>query len=116
MCSSLGVPMSQVVRYSVDDGVVVLFEVEPVEAFTPASSERVIGQVRDAIGPAVEAAREVLDRVRAHGPHEVEVKFGIKVSGTMNWMVAKAASEANFEVTLKWQPGAGDHGGEGVTT
>ncbi|MFC4065775.1 CU044_2847 family protein [Actinoplanes subglobosus] len=97
--------MSQVVRYTVDDGAVVLFEVEPPEGFEQASSERLVGRVREAIGPAVEAASEVLDRVKVCAPHEVEVKFGIKVSGTMNWMVAKAATEGNFEVTLKWQPG-----------
>jgi hypothetical protein len=97
--------MSQVVRYTVDDGEVVLVEIEPVDAFTPASSERIVGRVREAIGPALDAAREVLDRVKEHGPHEVEVKFGIKVTGTMNWMVAKAATEGNFEITLKWQPG-----------
>jgi len=96
--------MSHVVQYTVDDGAIVLFEVEPPEGFEQASTERVVGKVREAIGPAVEAAREVLDRVKAHGPREVEVKFGIKVSGTMNWMVAKAATEGNFEVTLKWQP------------
>jgi hypothetical protein len=98
--------MSQVVRYTVDDGDVVLFEVEPPEGFEQASSERVVGKVREAIGPAVEAAREVLDRAKEYGPREVEVKFGIKVSGTMNWMVAKAATEANFEVVLKWRPSA----------
>jgi hypothetical protein len=100
-------PMSQVVRYTVEGGEVVLFEIEPVDAFTPASSERVVGKVRDALGPVLDAAREVLDRVKEHGPHEVEVKFGIKVSGTMDWMVAKAATEGSFEVTLKWQPGGG---------
>ncbi|GAB2600733.1 hypothetical protein Aab01nite_64770 [Paractinoplanes abujensis] len=98
--------MSHVVQYTVDDGTVVFFEVEPPDGFEQASTERVVGKVREAIGPAIEAAREVLDRVKAHGPREVEVKFGIKVSGTMNWMVAKAATEGNFEVTLKWQPGS----------
>lgn len=99
--------MSQVVRYVVDDGAVVVFEIEPPEEFAQASSDQIVGRVRDAIGPAVEAAREVLDRVKEHGPREVEVKFGIKVSGTMNWLVAKAATEGNFEVTLKWQPEMG---------
>ena len=35
-------------------------------------------------------------------PDSVEVKFGIKVTGTADWLVAKAATEGNFEVTLKW--------------
>ncbi|GAA4737099.1 CU044_2847 family protein [Phytohabitans rumicis] len=98
--------MAEVVRYELDDGLIVGFEVEPLPGFEQASSERVIGRVREAVGPAVRAAREVLDQVRAHGPREVEVKFGIKVSGRMDWLVAKAASEGSFEVTLKWQPRA----------
>jgi len=53
--------------------------------------------------PAVEAARDVLDRAKEHCSCEVEVKFGIKVSGTMNWLVAKAATEANSEITLRRQ-------------
>lgn len=50
--------------------------------------------------PAVEAAREVLEQARQMAPQRVEVKFGVKVTGTLNWLVAKAASEWNFEVTL----------------
>ncbi len=105
--------MSQGVRYSVGDGAVVLFEVDPPDGFEQASADRLVGKVREAIGPAVEAALEVLERVKAHGPREVEVKFAIKVSGTMNWMVAKAATEGNFEVTLKWQPGVENGGAAG---
>ena len=40
------------------------------------------------------------------GPDEVEVKFGVKVNGGTNWLVAKAATEANFEITLTWNPRA----------
>jgi hypothetical protein len=46
-------------------------------------------------------------QVGSHGdpearPDEVELKFGIKVSGGASWLVAKAAGEANFEVSLTW--------------
>lgn len=99
--------MAEVVRYSLDDGSVVLFEAELPAEFAQASTDRVIGRVQAAVGPAVRAAREVLDRVKTVAPHEVEVKFGIKVSGKADWLVAKAATEGNFEVTLRWQPGAG---------
>ncbi|MCA1695681.1 MAG: hypothetical protein LC749_13655 [Actinobacteria bacterium] len=34
----------------------------------------------------------------------MEVKFGIKVSGTANWLIAKAATEGNFDITLTWTP------------
>ncbi|MEV4508553.1 CU044_2847 family protein [Dactylosporangium sp. NPDC049525] len=95
---------SQVVTYSAN-GVAVSFEIEPVAGFVPAAAPGdLIGRVREALEPAVGAAREVLEQVRKVAPDRVEVKFGVKVTGTMNWLVAKAASEGNFEVTLAWEP------------
>ncbi|MFD7878953.1 CU044_2847 family protein [Streptomyces sp. NPDC059766] len=94
----------EVVSYALDDATVVTFEIEPPSGFQPAGAGRVIGGVREAITPAVEAAGLVLDKAKQAAPDEIEVKFGIKVSGTANWMIAKAASEANFEVTLVWRP------------
>jgi hypothetical protein len=32
------------------------------------------------------------------------VTFGVKVSGGMDWLIARAASEANFEIKLTWRP------------
>jgi hypothetical protein len=95
---------SQVVTYQVDDGVTVGFEIEPVEGFVPCGVEEVAGRVREAIEPAVAAARAVLGQVRELSPDGVDVKFGVKVTGTTNWLVAKAATEGNFEVTLSWRP------------
>ena len=96
---------SQVVTYAVGDDTVALFEIEPVEGFEPAGIGDVAGLVREAVEPAVLAAREVLAQVKRLSPGRVEVKFGIKVTGTMNWLVARAATEGNFEVTLAWEPG-----------
>ncbi|MCB5182719.1 CU044_2847 family protein [Streptomyces antimicrobicus] len=96
--------MAEVVSYALDDGTVVRFEAEPTGNWHPVSSEDVAGRVRDAAGPAVEAARTVLHRIAELRPDQVEVKFGLKVNGTANWIVAKAATEANFEITLSWEP------------
>jgi len=93
-----------VATYLVENDVKVSIEVDTIEGFTPAGLDEIVGKVRDAIAPAVLAAREVLERVKALSPAEVEVKFGVKATGTMNWVVAKAASEGNFEVTLAWRP------------
>jgi hypothetical protein len=95
---------SQVVTYAVDESTLVHFEIDPVEGFHPASPDEVLGRVRDAVQPAVDAAKAVLEKVKEARPEEVELKFGIKVSGSANWLVARAASEANFEVTLRWRP------------
>jgi len=93
---------SQVVTYRVDDATTVKFEIEPTEGFRPAGPEEILGRVGQAVGPAVDAAKTVLEKLKEARPDEVELKFGIKVSGGANWLVAKAAGESNFEVTLTW--------------
>lgn len=95
---------NQVATYRVDDSTTVMFEVEPTEGFRPAGAGQVVGRVRDAVGPAVDAARAVLDKVKEVGPDEVEVRFGVKVSGGADWLVARSAGEASFEIKLTWTP------------
>ena len=94
--------MTQVVTYRVDDSTTVKFEIEPAEGFRPAGPEEVLGRVQQAVEPAVKTAKAVLEKVKEARPDEVELKFGIKVSGGASWLVAKAAGEANFDVTMKW--------------
>lgn len=95
---------SEVVRYELNDKTTAQFEIEPVAGFHPAGVGDVAGRVREAAAPAINAAREVLDQVRALAPDGVDVKFGIKVTGTNSWLIAKASAEASFEVTLSWRP------------
>jgi hypothetical protein len=93
---------SQVVTYRVDDATTVRLEIEPTEGFHPAGPGDVLGRVQDAVAPAVEAAKAVLEKAKDARPDQVEVKFGVKASGEAKWLVAKAAAEANFEITLTW--------------
>ena len=102
--------MTAVVSYEVDDENVVRFEIEPTDGWHDVGADRVLGQIKEAVAPAVEGARAVLEKAREATPDEIVVKFGIKVSGTMTWLVAKAATEGNFEVTLTWKPKPGDAG------
>ncbi|MFC9623741.1 CU044_2847 family protein [Streptomyces sp. NPDC056930] len=92
----------QVVTYETENGAQVRFEIEPTDEWEQVSSGQLVGRIREAVAPAVEGARTVLEQVRALQPGEVQVKFGVKVTGTANWLVAKAASEASFEITLTW--------------
>ncbi|HEY8471189.1 MAG TPA: CU044_2847 family protein [Natronosporangium sp.] len=98
---------TQIVTYRVDDETTVDIEIDPVDEYVQAGVGDVIGQVRDATESAVKAARVVLEQARELAPESVQVKFGIKVSGKVDWLVAKAATEGNFEVTLSWRPGTG---------
>jgi hypothetical protein len=93
---------SQIVTYQVDESTTVKFEIEPPEGFRPAGPEEVLGRVREAVAPAVEAAKAVLEKVKEARPDRVDMTFGIKVSGGASWLVAKAAGEGNFEITLTW--------------
>jgi hypothetical protein len=94
---------SQVVKYQLDDSTEVGFEFDPEPGFHQAGAKEFVGQVRKAVQPAVEAAQTVLEKVKEIKPDEVEVKFGVKVTGEASWVVAKAATEASFEITLTWK-------------
>jgi hypothetical protein len=103
-------------RYVVDDQTVVRFEFDPPPGFHPVGTEEIAGRVREAVAPAVEAARVVLEKVRQARPDEVKLKFGIKVSGSANWLIAKAATEGNFEIEMIWKdPAAGQRDGSDQT-
>lgn len=110
--------MPKVVTYELDPETNVQFEIEPLPGFQAAGADEIAGQVRAAVEPAVRAAQVVLEKAKQMAPKTVEVKFGIKVSGTANWLVAKAATEGNFEVTLIWEPAQAQQAkaGEAETT
>lgn len=96
--------MAQVVRYTADGTATeVSFEIEPPEGFRPVGAADVAGHIHEAMAPVVAAARDVLEDLKALRPDGVEVRFGVKVTGTANWLVAKAASEGSFEVKLSWE-------------
>lgn len=96
--------MTAVVGYALDDGTVVRFEIEPSASFRPAGPDEIAGRIREAVTPAVEGAQVVLARAKETAPDKIEIRFGIKVSGTANWLIAKAATEGNFDITLTWTP------------
>lgn len=96
--------MSTVVStYELDDGTTVAIEHEPTSGFRPAGPDHVVADLRKALRPAISAAHEVLEQVRSIAPDEVAVQFGVKAGGESNFLVAKAAGEANFSITLTWK-------------
>ena len=50
------------------------------------------------------AAAQVLDALQsiAVPPNSCEIQFGIKLSGTVGVILAKASTEANFAVKMTW--------------
>lgn len=55
---------TQVVAYQLDDQTTARFEIEPLPGFRPVGPQEIVGRVREAVGPAVEAAKTVLDKVK----------------------------------------------------
>jgi len=74
----------------------------------------------EAVGGAPEAPkklREMLAKLRPttdelmrvlqslpQRPDEIEVAFGVKLSGEVGAIITKAATEGNFQIRLKWTP------------
>ena len=98
----------KVVIYALDDSTNVRFEIDPPAGFQDAGTDKVIGTVQDALAPAIDTAKLVLDKLKDVKPGEVTVTFGLKVSGKLDWFIARAGTEANFQITLTWQPGDQD--------
>lgn len=106
--------MAGVVRYMLDDGTQVRFEVEPGADYADVgTADKVVGRVKEAAQPAIAAARSVLDLLEESRPDEAEVTFSVKVSGDTNWIVAKAATEGTLQIRLLWKnPDGGGAAGE----
>ena len=101
----------KLVPAQLDSGETLLFEVEEVEDFgvtavsisvVPASG---VVDLERALGSVKRAASQVLDTMRsiAVPPDSCEISFGVKLSGTMGAIIAKASSEANFTITMVWK-------------
>jgi hypothetical protein len=94
---------SQIVKYQLDDSTLVGFEVEPDASWQQAGAKEFVGQLRNAVGPAVEAAKVVLEKVKEINPEGVEVRFGVKVTAGQGvhpdvdaWVAAIHATQDDY--------------------
>ena len=89
--------------YAVDDLTVLKIELAEEDGFQPAGADHIVGDVRAAAASAIAGARALLDEMQALAVSEATLTFGIKVTGTAQWLVAKAATEGSFQVSLSWK-------------
>ncbi len=54
---------------------------------------------------ALAASMEDLIRGMDLAPREVAVEIGLKLSGTVGFIIAKAGADTEIRVSLKWEPG-----------
>lgn len=91
-----------------EDGSEVIFEIEE----TTSGPQRVgVGAIKgakmkfkEAIANIAPLTDELLEALRSstREPESVEIQMGIKVSGEIGAVVAKATTEGNFLVKVKW--------------
>lgn len=98
-----------IVTAKLSNGETVRFEVEEVPSHGPSAVS--IGRPDGTIDLDValsgvrQAATQVLETVRsvAVPPDSCEITFGVKLSGSVGAIIAKASTEANFTIKLVWK-------------
>jgi hypothetical protein len=110
--------LRKLVEFPLEEGGSVFVEAESL----PGEAESLTGEVtrgmkpRELAGEASQTLEGALTRVQpaavaivsrlralADAPEEIEVEFGIKLSAELGAFVAKASSDANFRVSLRWK-------------
>ena len=104
--------MKRLIEFGVEDGEIVVVEVEEpepegglVRAARPGevaerakqTFESALSRIQPMATVVIRMLRELADR-----PDEVHVEFGIKLTGQAGAVLASAGVEANYLVTLTW--------------
>ncbi|NJK28458.1 MAG: hypothetical protein HC925_08380 [Coleofasciculaceae cyanobacterium SM2_3_26] len=104
----------RLIEFPVGEGQTVLVEAREFETRsgdTPVSKRRGIDvrEARQTLEEALESLRPVVSVVKSkldalvEPADEVEVKFGVKLSGEVGAVVTTLGGEVNWEITLRWK-------------
>ena len=104
--------MKRVVAFPLDAGGAVLIEVDDESNSATARSlrsgelsEKIVSNFEGTLEAIKHAAVSVASNFRnlADAPAELEVQFGIKLSGQAGAFIASASTEAQFQVKIVWK-------------
>jgi hypothetical protein len=103
--------MAQFVKYQLDDDSEVFFETTEASLVELRGGDTDVvdaGKLGDRLSHIAAAAEQVSKGLRERlAPEEIELEFGVKVSGEVGWwFFAKASGEAAINVTLTWRKAA----------
>jgi hypothetical protein len=95
------------------DGETVIVELgdEQLAGFSPAAvspgevAAQATASLQDALDHLMPTVQTIGDRLKRLSPDECSVALGVKLTAEAGVIVAKAAGEANFTITLKWVGG-----------
>ncbi|HEY6374628.1 MAG TPA: CU044_2847 family protein [Edaphobacter sp.] len=107
--------MARLAKFVLSDGSSIVAEVDDDSFESPRGVMRGGGASPEFIVKANETFDTALDRVRyaaetmldrltslTRPPDEVAVEFGVKLNAETGAVIAKASTEANFKINLKW--------------
>jgi hypothetical protein len=91
-----------------DDSITVEMDDDQLAGFTPASVQpgAIVATASESFETAIDrllpAMQAISQRVQTLAPDEISLAVGVKVTAEAGVIVARAAGEANFTLTLKW--------------
>lgn len=103
--------MKRLVEFPLEDGTTILIEIDEPELGGLVKASRageVIAKAQQTLEESLRkvqpAAQFVIQQLRKlhDSPDEIQVSFGLKLSAEAGAVLAAAAAEANYSVTLKW--------------
>jgi Trypsin-co-occurring domain 1 len=102
--------MDVLISVPLEDGGRIVMEADPQTQVGPVPAGRAGEIVAEAgqtfestLSAIVPTAEVLLDKLKAVGPDDITVEFGIKISIEAGAIITKTAGEANFTVTLTWK-------------
>jgi hypothetical protein len=102
--------MKKLVEFPLDDGTVVLVEVdEPEPEAGLVQAGLVFGDVKQTFEEGLDKTKSLAGKIIAKfrglhdSPDEIELEFGLKLSTEVGVFLASAGMEANYTVTLTWK-------------
>ena len=105
--ADVGGVMADFVKYQLGDGSEVFFESAEASLISERGGTADVkdaGKLGDRLSSIAVAADEVSRGLRDRlAPEEIDLVFGVKVSGEVGWFFAKGSGEASMNVTLTWR-------------
>lgn len=96
-----------VVGFELPDGGMAFFETTPAPTIRDAARGVVepadSAKIADVLGSLTRTAELIMASMKAAGPDELTVQFGVKISAELGLpFISKGAADSNINVTLKW--------------
>ncbi|GEK01010.1 CU044_2847 family protein [Streptomyces sp. ATE26] len=106
--STMVLPDGGEIAFAVEAGAELPAGEGPVKAGKVGDAVRRMPQtLQSALDPVRQMTRTVVDQLREVGPEEVEIEFGLNLSGQVGVIVNKGEATAHLKIRMLWRKTAG---------